>query len=152
MTNIHASCVMLARKGVLLLGDSGAGKSDLALRLIDAGGRLVADDRADLVARNGRLWARAPAAIAGKIEIRGLGIVDLPHAAGAAVALAVRLGEMPARLPEPEFFAPLKGAAAVPLLRLHGREASAVAKIRLFLCQPGAVAGAGNKASPKGAV
>ena len=64
-TNIHASCVALGNKGVLLLGDSGAGKSDLALRLIDGGAKLVTDDRTDLSVRNGKLFARAPVILAG---------------------------------------------------------------------------------------
>ena len=62
--NIHASCVAFGGKGVLLLGASGAGKSSLALRLVDDGARLVADDRCDLFPRGGKLHARAPASIA----------------------------------------------------------------------------------------
>jgi HPr kinase/phosphorylase len=131
--NVHASCVVLGRKGVLLLGPSGAGKSDLALRLIDQGARLVADDRTDLFVRGGRLYASPAAAIAGLIEVRGLGIIAQPHAASAAVTLAVQLGRMPARLPEPEFYAPLKGAKPVPLLTLDAKTESAAARIRLAL-------------------
>ena len=67
--NIHASCVAFRGKGVLLLGPSGAGKSSLALQLMDGGARLVADDRCDLSARGGKLYAAAPASIAGLIEL-----------------------------------------------------------------------------------
>ena len=70
-TNIHAGCVVVGRKGVLLLGPSGAGKSDLALRLIDGGARLVSDDRTDLFVKDGKLQARAPASIAGLTTIPG---------------------------------------------------------------------------------
>ena len=76
--NIHASCVAIGTKGVLILGDSGAGKSDLALRLIDDGARLVADDRTELYVSRDALYAQAPKSIAGLIEVRGLGIVALP--------------------------------------------------------------------------
>lgn len=131
-TNIHASCVALGRKGVLLLGPSGAGKSDLALRLIDGGAKLVADDRTDLSVQNGKLLASAPATISGLIEVRGLGIVTVPHVKRVPVVLAVRLGHAGARLPEGQFYA-FEGAQPVPLMTMEGGEASAPAKIRLAL-------------------
>jgi hypothetical protein len=136
-TNIHASCVALGRKGVLLLGPSGAGKSDLALRLIDQGAKLVADDRTLLSVRNGKLRAQAPAVLAGLIEVRGLGLITLPHVRNIAVALVVRLGRAGERLPERQFYAPPKpisgDAEPVPFIAMDGREASAPAKIRLAL-------------------
>jgi HPr kinase/phosphorylase len=131
--NIHAGCVALGRKGVLLLGSSGAGKSDLALRLIDEGARLVADDRTDLFVRDGALFARAPDTIAGLIEVRQLGIVALPYARSVRVALAVRLDQPSQRLPAPSFYAPLKGCKPVPEMTLDAGAASATAKIRLAL-------------------
>ncbi len=133
--NIHATCVALGGRAVLLLGPSGAGKSDLALRLIDGGAKLVADDRTDLwLAKNGVLYASAPSAIAGLMEVRGLGIIALPYLRHAAVGLAVRLGKLPARLPRRQSYrVKLKGAQAVPLMTMNGREASAPAKIRLGL-------------------
>jgi HPr kinase/phosphorylase len=128
---IHASCVELGGTGVLLLGESGSGKSDLALRLIDAGGRLVADDRTDLNRRDGRLMASPPAPIAGRIEIRGLGIVPLTHVAEAPVALAIDLvaPDRVERLPAMQSRAWL--GVDVPLLALAPFEASAAAKVRL---------------------
>src|SRR6202012_946602 len=97
--NIHASCIVLADAGkfcgapadagVLILGESGKGKSDLALRLIERGAQLVADDRTELFPENGALMARAPAALAGLIEARGVGIAALPFAAQARIALVV---------------------------------------------------------------
>lgn len=130
---LHASCVSLPQGAVLLLGDSGSGKSNLALRLVDGGGQLVADDRVDLVAEQGRLMASAPRPLLGKLEIRGVGILELPAASHMPVALAVDLssGELPERLPEPAFFDCL--GLRVPLLSLHASEGSACAKIRLFL-------------------
>ena len=130
---VHASCVAIGRHGVLLLGDSGAGKSDLALRLIHEGARLVADDRAVLTVKKGRLQAAAPTTIAGMIEVRGLGIVALPTRP-AQLSLAVQLGREGPRLPGEDRWAPaLKGAPDLPLLQLDGRHASDPAKIVLAL-------------------
>ena len=134
--NIHASCVAINGKGVLILGESGSGKSDLALRLMDEGARLVADDRTELSIERGGLCARAPKSIAGLIEVRGFGIVAQPFAAKARIALPVQLDPRPQRLPKPVIYAPpapLKLAGMVPLLLLDGRLPSAPAKIRLAL-------------------
>ena len=116
IVNIHATCVRVAHAGlrfhapshagILLVGGSGAGKSDLALRLIGRGAQLVADDRTDLSVERGRLVARAPKAIAGLLEVRGVGIVELPCAAGARIALVVNLASTVKRLPTLQFFAP----------------------------------------------
>lgn len=141
--NIHASAVRLEAAGapfaappdcgVLLLGPSGAGKSDLTLRLIASGARLVADDRVLLQAIEGRLFARPPAALAGLLEVRGLGIVALPYAQTAELGLAVALGNNGDRLPEPELWRPqgLAATPALPLLRLDPFMASAPARIAL---------------------
>ena len=134
--NIHASCVAIGRRGVLLLGASGAGKSDLALRLIDQGAVLVADDRTLLRVEKGALRARAPESIRGLLEIRGLGIVAWPARPAVRIALAVRLGPEGARLPAPRFYqppAPLKPQVRVPEIRLDARLASAPAKVRAAL-------------------
>jgi HPr kinase/phosphorylase len=134
--NIHASCVALGAKGVLLLGPSGAGKSDLALRLIDSGARLVADDRCEIFVRAGKLCVRAPESIAGLLEMRGIGIVALPHAKSVTMAMAVRLGPSPARLPGLMFYAAPKGlkpARPVPLIMVKAGAASAPARIRAAL-------------------
>jgi hypothetical protein len=131
--NIHASCVAIGNKGVLLLGKSGAGKSDLTLRLIDGGARLVTDDRTLLFAKNGALHARAPAAIRGLLEMRGVGIIELPVRSQVRLALAVLLGREGARLPKPQFWqppAPLRMNTKLPQIALNARYASAPAKVR----------------------
>jgi serine kinase of HPr protein (carbohydrate metabolism regulator) len=101
---IHASAALVAGKGVLIRGASGAGKSSLLLALItNAGATLVADDRAELEAEDGRLVARVPESIAGMMEVRGVGIVRKPCAPAAAIALVVDLlplAECP-RMPDP---------------------------------------------------
>lgn len=103
--NIHATGVVLGRTGVLLRGSSGAGKSLLALELMErfalAGDpvALVADDRLDLAAEAGRVVMHAPPEIAGLIELRGRGIVARPHVASALVGLVVDLVETLERMP-----------------------------------------------------
>jgi HPr kinase/phosphorylase len=134
--NVHASCVALGRQGVLILGDSGAGKSDLALRLIDDSATLVADDRTEIYIVRGALYARAPGSIAGLIEVRGLGVIAQPYRRSVKLALAVRLGSPGHRLPDPAFYTPparLKVAKPLPFIMLDGAAASAPARIRLAL-------------------
>jgi HPr kinase/phosphorylase len=132
MIRLHASCVDFGHAAVLLRGPPGAGKSDLALRLIDRGALLVADDQVELEARHGRLWARPPAALAGKIEVRGVGIIELAHVAKARVRLVVDLAarEEIERMPAPSA-CEIEGVS-LPLVRLTAFEASAASKLRLL--------------------
>jgi HPr kinase/phosphorylase len=138
---IHANCVVLDGAGVLLRGASGAGKSDLALRLIERGAVLVADDRVDLVSRGVALIASAPAALRGRMELRGVGIVDMPSMPEAPVVLLVDLVDADAveRLPAPEAVVLL--GHAVPRLALPAFEASTPAKIAVALRHGRAAAG-----------
>jgi HPr kinase/phosphorylase len=122
---IHASCAARDGAGVLLLGPSGCGKSDMVLRLLDRGFRLVADDRVDIA--DG--WASAPAALAGLLEVRGLGIVRLAHVSRARLALAVDLSRGADRLPRPERHERLD----VPLIHLDPAASSAAQRIALAL-------------------
>ena len=97
---LHATSVAIDGLAVVIEGPSGSGKSDLALRLIDRGATLISDDVTLLVRKDGRLRARAPGAITGKIEIRGLGIASVPHMADVPLGLMVRLAADIARMPE----------------------------------------------------
>jgi HPr kinase/phosphorylase len=98
---LHASCVAVGGKGLLILGPSGSGKSGLALELIARGARLVADDRVDLSVEDDTLVARCPPPLRNMIEARGVGLLRCPAVDGAAIALAVDLGiPEEARLPE----------------------------------------------------
>lgn len=90
-TTLHASCVAVDHRAVLILGPSGSGKSSLALRLMACGATLVADDRTDLFLRDGKVMARCPEQLRGMIEARGLGILHAPTQSEAAVALVVDL-------------------------------------------------------------
>lgn len=90
----HASTVSIRGQGVVIEGASGAGKSGLSLTLMAMGARLVADDRTILTRRGDQVIASPPAAIAGRIEARGIGILCADHEPEAPVALVVNLSEM----------------------------------------------------------
>jgi serine kinase of HPr protein (carbohydrate metabolism regulator) len=130
---VHATAIAWLERGVLLLGPSGSGKSDLALRLIDHGATLVADDLTRLEPRSGRLVARAHGA-AGLIELRGQGIFRLPAEPAVPLDAAIELAAIDAtaeRLPPPA--ARLFAGIALPCFRLDPLAASAVARLRLLL-------------------
>jgi serine kinase of HPr protein (carbohydrate metabolism regulator) len=129
---IHASCVEIMGRGVLLLGPSGSGKSDLALRLIDRGATLVSDDQVILTASESALIAGPPPKIAGKIEVRGLGIISLPFARDVRLSLAVDLAGAVERFPlEPQWADYLDHRLALVALSAH--EASATIKVERAL-------------------
>ena len=127
---VHASCVAIDGRGVLIAGPSGAGKSDLTLRLIDAGALLVSDDYTALTPRDGMLYAAPPATIAGRIEVRGLGIVERPFVRDVPVALWVESGT-PERMPEA--MTHVIAGIALPAYTLALLEASAPARLHLML-------------------
>lgn len=130
----HATSVAIGGYGVLLVGPSGAGKSDLALRLIDRGARLISDDQTALHVVDGLLFASAPATIAGKIEVRGLGIVAVEHVSDMPVALVVTLGGPVERMP-PEGVTYEIGGIPLPAVALAAFEASAPIKVELALAR-----------------
>jgi len=125
-----AARVSGAWRGVLIEGPAGAGKSDLALRAVGQGFTLVADDRVRLWLSGGRLFGRAPAALEGLLEIRGLDVLRLPNLPLAEVALVARCAT-PERIPEPALEAFL--GVSIPLIELDPRADSAPAKLRRAL-------------------
>jgi serine kinase of HPr protein (carbohydrate metabolism regulator) len=130
---VHGTAVAIEGRAVLLRGPSGSGKSDLALRLIDAGARLVADDQTELARVGDGIVVRPPATIVGLIEVRGIGILRLEPLMEAPLALLADLvqPETVERLPMPRF-EPVLGLD-LPLIALAPFEASAQAKLRLAL-------------------
>ena len=129
---VHASTVAIDGRAVLITGRSGSGKSDLALRLIDRGFALVSDDQT-IVRRDGdQLVATAPATIAGKLEIRGIGIVELPAVNDVPIALIVELTEELTRLPDDGRQRTMLGVS-VPLIGVDAQTPSAAAKVVLAL-------------------
>lgn len=130
--NLHASTVALDGRAVLICGPSGAGKSDLALRLLDRGFVLVSDDRT-IVRRDGdRVVASAPETIRGKLEVRGIGILEMETVADMPVALVVELTSDMQRLPDDGRERLIMGRA-VPLVRVDATTASAASKVSLAL-------------------
>jgi serine kinase of HPr protein (carbohydrate metabolism regulator) len=130
--NLHASCVALEGRAILIGGPSGSGKSDLALRLLDRGFTLVSDDRT-IVRKDGeRLIASAPATIKGKLEIRGVGIVDMESVSDVPVALVVELTCDIQRLPDDSRERKILGAG-VPLINVDATTASAASKVAVAL-------------------
>lgn len=132
---IHASCVAIDGRGVLLAGASGAGKSDLALRLIDGGGKLVADDQVQLHVEDGRLVASPPSQLEGLLEIRFAGLIRLPFEKNVPIELVIDLvpdGEGLDRLPLPRTVSFLD--CPLNCLKLPGAAASTPAIIRAVLC------------------
>ncbi len=139
---IHATSVVIDGRALLLGGPSGSGKSDLALRLIDRGALLLSDDYTMLEARGGTLFAGAAPRIAGRIEIRGIGIDDRAFAADAPVALMLALDRTPDRLPDdPAPTIDLAGIA-IPCLPFAPFELSAPIKAEAALRHFGLRAGA----------
>lgn len=134
---VQATCVALGGIGILLRGPSGSGKTDLALRLIDGGGLLVADDLTQLTRAGDRLVASlpdtAPDQARGRLELRGIGLVPVPSVASAPLGLAVDLRPQAdiERLPEPQHWQCL--GVALPVVAIDPRAASAAAKLRLVV-------------------
>jgi serine kinase of HPr protein (carbohydrate metabolism regulator) len=133
---IHASSVAIDGRAVLITGLSGSGKSDLALRLLDRGFMLVSDDQT-IVKRDGdRLVASAPPNIAGKLEIRGIGIIDMDRVDGVPLALLVELTSDIQRLPDDGRERPILGVP-LPIITIDAMAASAPSKVALALDRMG---------------
>ena len=129
---LHASTVALDGRAVLISGPSGAGKSDLALRLIDRGFTLVSDDQTIIRKNNHRLLASAPPTIHGKLEIRGVGIVEMETVNDVPVALFVELTGDILRLPDDSRERLVLGVK-LPLINVDALTASAPSKVAVAL-------------------
>lgn len=140
--SVHGTCVALGNRAALLRGESGSGKSDLALRFLtlfesgegESRARLVADDQTRLAVRAGKLVAHAPEATKGLLEVRGVGIIEMGALDEAELELVVDLtpGCEIVRLPDPLPITTLLGIS-LPLMRLAAFESSAPAKLKVAL-------------------
>lgn len=133
MQNIHATCVALQNKGILITGPSGVGKSDTALRLIEQiGAMLVADDRTIIISKNNSLYAYSPENLKGLLEVRGLGIISKNYCDEAEIKLVVELVSdrlKIERLPEKEYVE-LENIK-IKKIKVYPFEGSSVYKIKL---------------------
>lgn len=133
---LHASAIAKEGRAVLITGPSGSGKSDLSLRLLDRGFTLVSDDQTILRKEGDRLVATAPPTIAGKLEIRGIGIVEMERAENVPVALIVELTGDIQRLPDDSRQRPILGVM-LPLVTIDAMTASAPSKVAVALDRMG---------------
>lgn len=133
MPQIHATCIAINARGVLLIGDSGSGKSDTALRLIDSGAVLVGDDQIVITKRARKLHASPHDRLRGMLEVRGVGVLSFPFLEKAAIFLAVQLvsRDKVERLPYHGKYDCEN--ISLPLVLLHAFDASTPAKIRVAL-------------------
>jgi serine kinase of HPr protein (carbohydrate metabolism regulator) len=133
---VHASTVALDGRAVLITGPSGSGKSDLALRMLDRGFTLVSDDQTIVKKDGSRLIASAPPTIAGKLEIRGIGIVEMQRSENVPVALIVELTSEIQRMPDDSRERPILGVK-LPLITIDAMTASAPSKVAIALDRMG---------------
>ena len=133
MNRIHTTCIALEGQAILLRGASGSGKSDLALRLMDEGWSLVADDYTEIKVHDGQLHASPPDTLKGLLEVRGIGLIQVAYVKDIPIVAAFDLLAFDdiERLPESTYLT--LESIDVPLYTLHGHETSAPAKIRIAL-------------------
>ena len=129
---IHGSSVALEDNGVLIIGNSGSGKSDLALRLIDSGGTLISDDQTLCLKKQNEIFLFSIAAIYGLLEIRNMGIIKVPYVENVKMKIIVSLVQKKTERLYPKNKKRLLGLN-FPHLELEPNEISAVAKIKLKL-------------------
>jgi serine kinase of HPr protein (carbohydrate metabolism regulator) len=133
---LHASTVALDGRAVLISGPSGSGKSDLTLRMLDRGFKLVSDDQTIVKKDGARLLASAPPTIAGKLEIRGMGIFEMERSDNVPVALVVELTSEIQRLPDDSRERRILGIS-VPMITIDAMTSSAPAKLVFALDRMG---------------
>lgn len=133
MDTFHATTVVIDGSAVMLRGPAGSGKSDLALRLIEAGARLIADDYTEIEVRDGQLLAKAPPSIRGLLEVRGIGVMELDYMVSAPLHLIVNLVDFELIERLPEHLSEEINGIQVPVVEVDPFEASASAKVHMAL-------------------
>ena len=132
LKRIHSTSVVIDDNGVLILGDSGSGKSDLALRLIDNGATLISDDISICRKNSNNIYLYCPPEIKGLLEVREIGIITVPFVERIKLRLVVNLkSNNNERFPKDSFFRIL--GIKVPMINIEGKNSSAVAKIKVKL-------------------
>ncbi len=132
LKRIHSSSVVIDDNGVLILGRSGSGKSDLALRLIDTGATLISDDVSICKKKSNDVYLFCPSQTRGLLEVREIGIITVPFVEKIKLRLVVKLtGNKTDRTPKTNFFKIL--GVKLPLLKIDGKNSSAVVKVKVKL-------------------
>lgn len=128
--NIHANAVLFQERGFLFIGKAGSGKSDLTLRLMEAGGTLISDDRTILIPQGDMLCATPPDNLAGKIEVRGIGIITVNYTKYCPIDIICELSTNYPRIPE-EKTKIIRGKTYKYFI-IHPFEISSIAKLRII--------------------
>ena len=132
LKRMHSTSVVIDDNGVLILGDSGSGKSDLALRLIDSGATLISDDISICRKNSDNIYLYCPPEIKGLLEVREIGIITVPFVESIKLRLVVNLrSKNNERFPKDNSFKIL--GIKIPLISIEGKNSSAVAKIKVKL-------------------
>ena len=132
LKRIHSTSVVIDDNGVLILGDSGSGKSDLALRLIDSGATLISDDISICRKNLNNIYLYCPPEIKGLLEVREIGIITVPFVERIKLRLVVNLkSNNNERFPKDSCFRIL--GIKIPIINIEGKNSSAVAKIKVKL-------------------
>ncbi len=132
LKRIHSTSVVIDDNGVLILGDSGSGKSDLALRLIDSGATLISDDISICRKNSNNIYLYCPPEIKGLLEVREIGIITVPFVERIKLRLVVNLkSNNNERFPKDSSFRIL--GIKIPIINIEGKNSSAVAKIKVKL-------------------
>ena len=132
LKRIHSTSVVIDDNGVLILGDSGSGKSDLALRLIDNGATLISDDVSICRKNSNNIYLYCPPEIKGLLEVREIGIITVPFVEKIKLRLVVNLkSNNNERFPKDSCFRIL--GIKIPIINIEGKNSSAVAKIKVKL-------------------
>ena len=132
LKRIHSTSVVIDDNGVLILGDSGSGKSDLALRLIDSGATLISDDISICRKNSNNIYLYCPPEIKGLLEVREIGIITVPFVEKIKLRLVVNLkSNNNERFPKDSCFRIL--GIKIPIINIEGKNSSAVAKIKVKL-------------------
>ena len=132
LKRIHSTSVVIDDNGVLILGDSGSGKSDLALRLIDNGATLISDDISICRKNSNNIYLYCPPEIKGLLEVREIGIITVPFVERIKLRLVVNLkSNNNERFPKDNSYRIL--GINIPIINIEGKNSSAVAKIKVKL-------------------
>ncbi|MEE2694817.1 MAG: HPr kinase/phosphatase C-terminal domain-containing protein [Pseudomonadota bacterium] len=132
LKRLHSTAVVLDDNGVLIIGESGSGKSDLALRLIDGGATLISDDITICKKKNDKVYLSSPIETKGLLEVREVGIITVPFVNGIKLKMVVRLTEKNLNRNPNKNFTRVLGVR-VPLLLINGKSPSAVVKVKVKL-------------------